>query len=97
MEYYQMNISLADGGFGHYVANPERPDKEDVWSSEGELVSEIYNNLTDGQVYELGIDSLEGTVAEDIRGRVGNEPARIFAYVFGRDDELVSYFGIGEA
>jgi len=43
-------------------------------------------------VYELGEEDLPAGV-EDIRGKIQNEPSRVFAYVA---NDIVIYFGLDE-
>ena len=93
--FYEVLIRKSFNDFGKYSESAERISANDLWASESDLVSEIYNNLTDGQVYELGIDKLEHC-AEDIRGHIENETKRVFAYVYGKNLDQVRYFGIRE-
>lgn len=90
--FYEVTIKAAHGGFGEYDCLPINGEG---WADQQDLLDEISGNydsmfeLTD----EIVANALPGQ-AEDIRGRIHNEPARVFAIV--HDDNTVTYFGVVE-
>ncbi|HUM37201.1 MAG TPA: hypothetical protein PLQ85_10055 [Anaerolineae bacterium] len=88
-KFFEVSIQPAWSGFGEYqtsAANGEGyEDAEDILAE--------YDGP--GTRYELGVDNLPDDV-EDIRGRIHNEPARVFALQHGDGGEGsgVMYFGI---
>lgn len=89
-KYYEVSITPASSGFGEYQCT----SNGEGWVDDGDLLSEIAQN-SDGEIIELcdGAELSDG--AEDIRGRIHNEPRRVFALV--RDDGEIGYFGIAHA
>lgn len=89
--YYEVTIVPSHSGFGEYQS---LPINDEGWEDEADLLAEITSNSHG--VFEL-TDEIVATVlpgqAEDIRGRIHNEPDRVFAAVDGFD---VRYFGITE-
>jgi len=72
--YRECCILPASGGFGEWQAGEYgEPCDVDV------LTGDIYQNIG-FPVLELGVDDLPDGL-EDIRGRVHNQPARIFGYL----------------
>jgi len=84
---YEITISPASGGFGEYQSDPI--DGEG-WADSDDLLNQISSNgvdaveLIDGVVLPAGL--------EDIRGRIHNEPQRVFGFI-GPDGDPC-YFGI---
>jgi hypothetical protein len=84
--YAETTIRPHHAGFGMYdvdAANSPSDYSDDA---------DILNEITDGTVYELGVDTLPDGV-EDIRGKIYNEPTRVFALVLDADESVV-YFGL---
>jgi hypothetical protein len=83
-----ITIEPANSGFGMYQTGNHNGES---WELDN-LLSSIKNNTAYNQIFlfELGQDDLP-TDIEDIRGKINNEPQKIFAQVL--DGEL-SYFGI---
>jgi hypothetical protein len=81
-------ITPADAGFGMYQTTG--------WSDEHyeliELISQIKENTAYAvvDIYELGVDKLPSDV-EDIKGKVQDEPAKIFAVILDGD---ITYMGV---
>lgn len=89
-KFFEQSISPANGGFGQYQAQPINGD---AWADDSGLVAEMAQAINDqgGELLELGVDELPDGV-EDIRGRIHNEPARVFAVVHA--DRDATYIGI---
>lgn len=89
-QYFEQMISPAAGGFGEWQADPINGD---AWVDESDLAAEMAQGAADmgAELIELGVDDLPEGV-EDIRGRIHNEPARVFAIL--ADDGNVAYTGI---
>lgn len=82
----EVTIQKASGGFGQYEAvrdNSTEPMDYSDWLSD-----------SDYELQEIKDGVSLATPAEDIRGKVANEPARIFAVWDGKD--LVGYAGLDE-
>lgn len=84
--YYEISIIPANGGFGEWQCQPVNGEG---WADDYDLEAEMRGNA---DLYELGVDELPPGV-EDIRGRIHNEPGRVFAIV---DSDRVGYVGIAE-
>lgn len=85
--YAETTIRPHHAGFGMYDIDANVPSDNDYSDD-----LDILNAITDGTVYELGVDTLPDGV-EDIRGKIYNQPDRVFALV--RDgEESVAYFGL---
>jgi hypothetical protein len=85
--HYEITINPSPSGFGEFQAKPANGDGRE---SAHDLVAEIASNVDD--YCELGTDELiDG--AEDIRGRICNEPPMVFA---ARTGDTIHYFGIQE-
>jgi hypothetical protein len=90
MHYYEVVITPAHGGFGAYETSLDLTG--DAWEDENDLVSEMRNN--EPELVELGVDELPEGV-DDIRGRIHNEPYRVFAFPHeGEERTTVCYVGI---
>lgn len=90
--YYEVAIQPSPSGFGEYQCLPPNGDG---WEDVDDLLTEITSQ--NHHVFELAddmLDVLPGQI-EDIRGRIHNEPARVFGIV--HPDNSVSYFGIAIA
>lgn len=85
--YYEISITPANAGFGEYQTSPVNGDG---WADEYDLEMAMRGNA---DLYELGVDELPEGV-DDIRGRIHNEPGRVFAAV--GQDGMVAYTGIVE-
>lgn len=87
--FYEVAIQKSPSGFGEYECQPANGEG---WVDADDLLQEITSNY---DVFEL-TDEVSTALperVEDIRGRIHNEPWRIFAIVM---DTQVSYFGIVE-
>jgi len=89
MGYRECVILPASGGFGEYESGEYGGDSYEDSST---LIAEMYAGCG-FELFDLGKDALpEGL--EDIRGRIRNEPARVFG---GLDDQgTPRYFGVSE-
>lgn len=85
MAYYEVPI-LPHAGFGMWEAQPITGD---AWTDEDDLIQEIAENVV--HMIELGQEPLPAGVA-DIRGRIYNEPERVFAVK--SDGQEWDYIGI---
>lgn len=86
-KFFEQTISSANGGFGEFQANPINGEG---WADDWDLAQEMAQGAA-GELLELGTDALPAGV-EDIRGRIHNEPARVFVMVYA--DGHVSYTGV---
>ena len=89
--FYEVSIHAAPAGFGEFQCQPINGEG---WTDVNDLLTEITSN--NDHVFELTDEIVETVLpgqAEDIRGRIHNEPERVFAIV---DGDSVSYFGIVE-
>jgi len=88
--YYEHCIEQASGGFGEYQSQPINGEG---WEDEGALEIEMAQGAADqgAELIEL-VDGVDEAI--DIRGRIHNEPGRVFALVW--DDGRVAYTGITE-
>lgn len=89
--FYEVSIHAAPSGFGEFQCQPINGKG---WTDVNDLLTEITSN--NDHVFELTDEIVETVLpgqAEDIRGRIHNEPERVFAIV---DGDSVSYFGIVE-
>lgn len=86
--YHEVCIFPAHTGFGMYGTG----ELSDPWESESDLLSEMVS--TTREFYELGSDVPLPDGVEDIRGRIHNEPDRIFALKYPGSDW--KYVGIVE-
>lgn len=88
-KYIEIMIQPCPSGFGEYQCVPLNGE---AWDDIEDLLAEITANHD--HVYEL-TDEIVASVlpgqAEDIRGRIHNEPDRVFAIV---GNDYVTYFGI---
>lgn len=75
MGYKEITIQPAHGGFGEYQAGEGNGD---TWADENDLIDAMRDGVAPADMYELGSDELPDG-CEDIRGRIHNEPARVFA------------------
>ena len=82
MFYQQVSINLSASGI--YEAVPDE--------SKAKESAAIFSKI-DGDVYELGVDILPQGV-EDIRGKIHNNPERVFAV---KDGSEIYYFGLNAA
>jgi hypothetical protein len=95
--YACVRVLPSSGGFGVYTVEASKPAYSEAyelsdllpWMREGE-----------GELFELGVDDLPAE-ARDIRGRIENEPSRVFARVVHRNSPPfasvdVTYEGIVE-
>ena len=101
--FYEVSIQACPSGFGEFqcqrCSTEERrvfaqPINGEGWADVNELLTEITSN--NDHVFELTdeiVDSALPGQADDIRGRIHNEPDRVFAIV---DGDRVFYFGIVE-
>jgi hypothetical protein len=89
--FYEVSIQACPSGFGEFQCQPINGEG---WADVNELLTEITSN--NDHVFELTdevVDSALPGQADDIRGRIHNEPDRVFAIV---DGDRVFYFGIVE-
>lgn len=88
--YYEQQIIPAHGGFGEYEAAPINGEG---YQDEADLEDEMRQGVADqgGEMVELADGAELPDWAEDIRGRIRNQPERVFAV---RDGEQVRYVGI---
>lgn len=89
--YYEQTISPASAGFGEWQANPINSEGyEDL----GDLITEMHQGVGEqgGEMIELSDDTPPSDWAEDIRGRIHDEPDHIFAIRW--PDDSVTYTGI---
>jgi hypothetical protein len=52
----------------------------EAWDDEGDLLDAMRDGIAPADLYELGVDELPEGI-EDIRGRIQNEPARVFGWL----------------
>lgn len=93
--FYEVTIEPCSSGFGEYQCLPINGDG---WGCDTELLRAIEGD--NGEVFLLGRDELPAG-CEDIRGRIHNEPARVYAYspdqrYLTEADRRWWYFGIVE-
>ena len=86
-KYKYICIQPAHGGFGEYDTLPA--DGE-YWESNVDLLAECAGHVS--EVTEIVDDAALPTGAEDIRGRIHDEPDAVYAYFDGAGD--AKYFGI---
>lgn len=89
--FYEVTITPASAGFGEYQCLPINGEG---YEDAQDLLAEI--TTEHDHVFELTDDIVDNVLpgqAEDIRGRVHDEPERVFAIV---DDSGTRYFGIVE-
>ena len=88
--YQEVTVTPHHAGFGEWQVG----EGGELWVDTEDLLNAIREAICTtnqgGDIYELGSDELPASV-EDIRGRIHNEPARIFAAVIEGE---VTYFGI---
>jgi hypothetical protein len=77
MAYKECRIQPCAGGSGGY--QPDGPDAQ-AWDDEGDLLDALRYDVAPADLYELGVDELPDGI-EDIRGRIQNEPARVFGWL----------------
>ena len=93
--YTEVVINPASSGFGMYQTDHYHFNSMDSWAFKGDLLHAIRDNsdrllkiedaLTDPEFLEQGV--------EDIRGRIINQPAEIYARL---DRGWLNYVGIAE-
>lgn len=93
--YTEVVINPASSGFGMYQTDFYHFNSMDSWAFKGDLLHAIRDNsdrllkiedaLTDPEFLEQGV--------EDIRGRIINQPAEIYARL---DRGWLNYVGIAE-
>lgn len=88
--YYEQPITPCSGGFGQYQADPINGE---AWDDADALAAEMAQGIADqgGELVELTDGCAEHL---DIRGRIHNEPARVFAIVWDDPSRSTSYIGI---
>jgi hypothetical protein len=91
-----VRILPASGGFGLYQVEASKPAYAEAYEDEADLVSLLHDVV--GDVYELGVDDLpedreDREPVRNIRGRIEDEPRRVFARV---EAGQVTYEGIVE-
>ena len=84
--YHEVTIEPCPGGFGEYQCSA----LGDAYEDESDLLTDIMSN--NDNVIELTDEADLPEQAEDIRGRIRNEPERVFAIIDDRGD--VWYVGI---
>ncbi len=84
--YVWCSVQPHHAGFGMYQSIPG----DGRWDDADFMLGEIGNSVD--QVLELGVDDLPEDV-EDIRGKIYNEPGRMFA---AHDTDGWFYFGVKE-
>lgn len=84
-KYHEVAITPHHAGFGMWQVG----EAGEGWADEEDLVAEIAANFK-GDIYELGEDEIPESV-EDIRGKIYNQPSRVFALVDGDD---IWYVGV---
>jgi len=97
-EYYEVTIHPSDAGFGEYDVSP---DTGDHYTDLCDLIADIRNNvgafyiLSGGEVQEISrfSDAEMPAEAEDICGRIHNEPPIVLVYTGARAGDL-HYAGI---
>lgn len=91
--FYEVLINPAPNGFGLWQT--QRCDEP--WSSDSDLLMSIYDSC-DGEIYNLHADfGVLPAEIEDIRGRILNEPERVYALVDKwQGESYVRYVGITE-
>ncbi len=77
MAYKQCRLHASESGSGEYQGG--EPSGE-TWDDEGDLLDALRADRAPLDVYEVGVDELPDGV-EDIRGRIQNEPARVFGWL----------------
>lgn len=94
-KFFEVSIFPSAGGFGEHECQPINGAG---WVDADDLLSEICSNI-DTPFWELGVNDIEAIDSpepiEDIRGRVRDAPARIFAYLDAQS-ACPRYFGIVE-
>ena len=89
MSYKECTILPATGGFGEYQAGEFNGEK----FSDAETLADALREGAGFELFELGKEELpEGL--EDIRGRIHNQPERVFGGLDAQD--VPHYFGISE-
>jgi len=93
--YTPVAINPAHSGFGMYQSDHCHANPFDSWADKGELIHEMTVNsdrflklehaLTEPDFIELGV--------EDIRGRIHNQPAHLYAQI---DGGYIRYVGFVE-
>lgn len=76
MAYRECRLQPCGNGLSEY--QPVETEGA-TWDNEGDLVGAMRGNVVPADLYELGADELPDGI-EDIRGRIQNEPARVFAW-----------------
>lgn len=89
--YHESLIKPASAGFGMW--EQQLHDLGDGWSSEQDLIMEIYASDNDRELFELGKDDLPDGL-EDIRGQIYNQKGRIFGYL--NETDAPNYFAVIE-
>jgi hypothetical protein len=82
MAYREFRLQPSEGGLDEYQAGDASGE---IWDDEIDLVVAMRHGVAPADLYELGVDELPGGV-EDIRGRIQNEPARVFGWLDRRGD-----------
>ena len=77
MAYKECRLQPSENGLGEY--QPGESDGE-TWDNEGDLVDAMRGGVAPADLYELGVDELPEGI-EDIRGRIQNEPERVFGWL----------------
>lgn len=85
-KYKEIAIDTHSAGFGMYQAGEANGD---AWECINDLLQDMRDHCG-SELYELGVDALPQG-AKDIRGRIYNEPARVFAFI---EDGEAYYCGI---
>ena len=85
IRYAEARIAPCSSGFGEYQVQ----EPGDTWDDLGDLMDEMRSgcNITGERLLLLGYESLPEGI-EDIRGRIHNEPPRVYAIVGSNDGEL---------
>ena len=77
MAYKECRIQPCGSGLGEYQAGESNGE---AWDDEGDLLDAMRGGVAPADLYELGVDELPDGL-EDIRGRIQNEPARVFGWL----------------
>lgn len=84
--YHEVGLMPCPGGFGEWQRSGE---PEGLFEDPEEVIADL-----DTTVFEIGVDALPDGI-EDLRGKIRDEPARVFGYL----DEMgtAHYFGFDPA
>lgn len=96
MRYHEVTIVRSPSGFGAFQASTEAPSEPNIYDCSDDLISEMADGARPDMLIRLGSREAEFRGLEDIRGRIHNEPAYVYALVGADSGLTLAWVGVAE-